>query len=440
MTGVPAADALSAVTEQASNGEVAAPPRSPRRQFVTETVPRLRQDPYSLYAEWMERGSVHGVLPGLWLVMGHADGTTVLKDSERFSNDYRKSRRWQIQSHSERIERISRAVGVVDPPDHTRLRNILVRFFSAPVIAALRPRVERNVEQLVEPLVERVRDGEAVDIVSTLAFPLPTAVIGDLLGVPPGDWPTLSRWSEDIIAAGDLFIPVEDMARGNRSAHEMAEYFLALGKERRGHPGEDLLSTLVRAWDDGRIVSEEEFLSGCCSLLMAGHKTTLNLIANGTAALLRHPAQHAMLREDPSLIRSAVEEVLRYDAPVQFMVRVAPRHVELQGHAISRGERVYVGLAASNRDPVRFDRADQLDITRRKNYHLSFGAGIHFCLGAHLARMEGQLAIGSLLSKLPGLELVEDRVELNNAINLRGFRRLPVALDGGPAARASAAR
>jgi cytochrome P450 len=406
-----------------------------RGRFLNETIPALKRDPYSVYRAWHGDAPAQRLLPGLWVINGHGDATAGFKDWHRFSNDYRNSRgfrRKPVESKPGGLERIARAVGELDPPDHTRLRNLVSGSLTSQRVKEMVPMVRSLVDRLLEPIVERARAGEVVDLVDGLAFPLPVAVIGSLLGIPQADWEALRHWSEDILFAGDPFVPPEDMAKANAAADGMGDYFLALGDERRKRPGDDLVSILVRALDDGRMHSEEEFLSMCSVLLVAGHTTTLNLIANGILALMRHRSELQRLHDDPTLTRTAVEEFLRYDAPVHFMGRVALEDVEIDGQRIARGDRVYLGIAAANRDPRRFHEPDAIDIGRRNNRHLSFGAGIHVCVGAHLGRLEGQTAIGSLVARLPGLSL-GDRAPLRNTqIAIPRLETLPLVLDGSP--------
>ena len=384
-----------------------------------------------MYAEWNEDGPVHRGLPGLWVVGGYADARHVLKDHRHFSNDYRNSRGFRRRPRSnDGLERIARAVGEVDPPDHARLRELLSTALTPEKVERLVPEVHASVDRLLEPLEERARSGEVVDIVEALALPLPVTVIGGVLGIPAADWEPLRRWSEDVLFAGDPFILPQDMARANAAANNLAEYFLALGAERRRRPRDDLVSTLIRALDDGRLVSEEEYLSACAVLMVAGHTTTLNLIANGIHALVRNPAQLRRLHAHPDLLGDAVEELLRYDAPVHFMRRVTLEDVDLEGHRIPKGDRVYVALAAANRDPARFAEPEVLDIARPHNRHLSFGLGIHFCLGAHLGRLEGQAAIGSVVSRLPRLALADEPPKRNTQIAIPRLETLPLVLDG----------
>jgi cytochrome P450 len=308
-----------------------------------------------------------------------------------------------------------------DPPDHTRLRRLVATAFTMRRVELLRPRVAEITEDLLAGLAGQ----DEVDLVDAFAFPLPVTVICELLGVPHADRDAFRAWSTTLVSAGEA----ETLAVAGR---DMAAYLRQLIAAKRAAPADDMVSALVQAHeDDGDRLTEAELVAMAFLLLVAGHETTVNLIANGVLALLRHPDQLAALRGDPALLSGAVEEFLRYDGPISHAtLRYTVEPVELSGVTIPAGEFVVVSLSSANRDGDRFPDADRLDITRAAGGHLAFGHGIHFCLGAPLARLEGQIAIGRLLDRFPGLSLAVDPDQLRwrNSTLLRGLESLPVRL------------
>jgi cytochrome P450 len=315
----------------------------------------------------------------------------------------------------------------LNPPDHTRLRHLVGKAFAPSIVAMLRPRIERLVAQLLN---DAFAGGGEVDLISEFAYLLPVTVISELLGVPPEDCGMLHRWSHDLTLAFDAdfdFVqPPDILAQRDRACTAFAEYFLDLAEQRRRRPCEDLISRLTAVEEQGDVLSLKELLSTCELLLVAGHETTVNLIGNGTLALLRHPAQLDLLRRDPWLAGNAIEELLRYDSPLQFIARTALTDAEFVGQRIPAGDLVIALIAAANRDPEVFDSPDCLDLSRTTGHHLAFGLGIHTCLGARLARLEGQIALTALAS-LPGLALAGEPVYRDNPV-LRGPAVLPVRL------------
>jgi len=312
-----------------------------------------------------------------------------------------------------------------DPPDHTRLRGLVNKAFTPRVVEGLRP----HIQKIVDGLLARVEGAGTMDLIEEFAYPLPVTVICQMLGVPVEDRERFKQWGLDIARGLDAILlpPDSDVARRSVAArHALADYFRALIAERRAAPRGDMLSDLIAAEEAGDKLSEDELLATCILLLVAGHETTVNLIGNGTLALLRHPDQLRRLREDPGLIGSAVEELLRYDGPVQRTARIPSADVRFDGLTIGKGEMVMPFIGAADRDPAQFPDPDRLDITRTDNRHIAFGWGIHFCLGAPLARVEGQIAIGTLVQRLPRLALATDRPEYRQSLTLRGLTTLPV--------------
>jgi len=294
------------------------------------------------------------------------------------------------------------------------------------VVEGLRPRIQ----QIVDGLLDGVAARGSMDLIEEFAYPIPVAVICEMLGVPVEDHERFKDWSLDIARGLDLIWLGPDSEVGRRSVaarHSLAEYFRGLIAQRRAAPRADMLSGLIAAEEAGDKLNETELLATCILLLIAGHETTVNLIGNGTLALLRHRDQLRRLQQDPTLIGSAIEELLRYDGPVQRTARIPSEDVTIGGRTIARGEMVMPFIGAADRDPVQFPEPDRLDIGRADNRHIAFGWGIHFCLGAPLARIEGQIAINTLLRRLPKLALATDRPEYRQSLTLRGLKALPVS-------------
>ncbi|MFC4852085.1 cytochrome P450 family protein [Actinophytocola glycyrrhizae] len=387
------------------------------------------QDPYSLYRRLRADAPVHeAVMPrGLtvWVVSRYADAREALANP-MLHKDMRHAKdlfeRHSAAGADGRLFDQDLASHMLnsDPPDHTRLRTLVAKAFTMRRVELLRPRVEEITEELLADLAGRDR----ADLVDAFAFPLPVTVISELLGVPPANRDEFRDWSTTMLSAGEA----ESVAAAGQ---EMAAYLHQLIAAKRADPADDMLSALIHVRDGGDGLTEAELVSMAFLLLIAGHETTVNLIANGVLALLRDPAQLAALRADPALLPGAVEEFLRYDGPVNHAtLRYTTEPVEIGGTRIPAGEFVLVSLSSANRDDDRFTGADRLDVTRAAGGHLAFGHGIHFCLGAPLARLEGQIAIGGLLARFPDLALDIDPAELRwrNTTLLRGLESLPVRL------------
>lgn len=314
-----------------------------------------------------------------------------------------------------------------DPPDHTRLRALVSKAFTPRVVETLRGRIQ----DIVDRSLDRVAGAPRMDVIEELAYPLPVAVISELLGVPAEDSEAVKEWSRDVARALDaIALPVgpDVIERGRRATAAMAEYFRSLIGERRRRPGSDLLTGLVEAEEAGDRLTERELLATCVLLYVAGHETTVNLIGNGLLALLRHPAERRRLQGDPGLLPGAIEELLRYDGPVQRTGRMAACDAEIGGVPIPEGSLVLGLLGAANRDPARFAEPDRLDLGRDEPRHLAFGAGIHYCLGGPLARLEAQVAIGTVLRRFPAMTLDIEHPAWRPSSTLRGLEALPVTL------------
>jgi unspecific monooxygenase len=326
----------------------------------------------------------------------------------------------------------------MDPPDHTRLRRLVSKAFTARLIERLRPRAE----ELVAELLDAVPAGVTADLLGALAYPLPVILISELLGVPPEDRDLFKGWS-DALARGldpDFLLPADDLAQRDAARAQFADYFRELAARRRAEPRDDLLSALVAVSDGGSALSEEELLATCVLLLVAGHETTVNLIGNGALALLRHPGQLAWFREHPEESAAAVEELLRYDPPVQLTLRAALEERQVAGTTLAKGEMVLLITGAANRDPAVFPAPDRLDLTRYAGAgraetprHLAFGHGIHFCLGAPLARLEGQIALRRLFER--EVTLADVPVSYRDNLALRGLSALPGTIGASRAGR-----
>jgi cytochrome P450 len=392
--------------------------------------PAVRADPYPLYRRMQQDDPTHRSPLGFHVFTRYDDCLTVLKHPQ-MSSDMRHGAGYaEFLEQQPAAKQMATAMEgkrpflLLDPPDHTRLRGLVSKAFTPRTVERLRPRIQ----QLVDELIDDVQPKGAMEVVEDLAYPLPVVIICEMLGVPPADHERFKGWSRDL-ARGldpDFVQPVEALERRFETVLAFHEYFRELIARRRSDPGDDLLTALVHAEEQGDTLTEDEVLGTCTLLLVAGHETTVNLIGNGVLALLRHRDQLEKLWADRGLIKSAVEEILRYDPPVQFDGRVAMAAVEVGGVTIEQGEQPILILAAANRDPQQFEAPDRFDVTRADNRHLSFGHGLHFCLGAPLARVEGQLALGTLVARLPLMELAIDEPVYKENLILRGLASLPV--------------
>ncbi|MBV8931356.1 MAG: cytochrome P450 [Kutzneria sp.] len=379
--------------------------------------PSFLADPYPHYRHLRENAPMYRSSSGLWVATRHADCTDVVRDS-RLGRPA-EGERDVTNSHNMDLSFLS-----MDPPDHTRLRRLVSKAFTAKVVSGLQPRVQ----QLVDELLDRMRGQREVDLISAFAHPLPVRVISEMLGVPYADHERFAQWSDALgNALGPGFLLTEEQLRERMEAKaEFDDYFRGLIAARRREPAQDLLSELVMAEENGDSLTEQELVDILALLLVAGHETTVNLIGNGTLALLRHRDQFEYLRDNPDRAADAVEELLRYDSPVQTIIRYAHTDIEIGGHRVAGGEGVVALVGAANHDPTVFTDPDRLDLTRSSVRHLSFGQGIHFCLGAPLARLEGRLALACLVRALPAMELLDADPPRRKALVLRGLTELRV--------------
>jgi cytochrome P450 len=309
-----------------------------------------------------------------------------------------------------------------DPPDHTRLRSLVSKAFTPRAVESLRPRIE----QIVDEHLDAVADSGRMDVIEDLAYPLPVTVIAEMLGVPASERAQFKAWSDDIVLGLGVNNSIDDARRSRKAVRELQAYFARAAEERRREPREDLLSALVAAEEEGDRLTAAEVYQTCDLLLVAGHETTTNLIGNGLLALLRHREQWELLRRDPSLIDGAVEELLRYDSPVQATGRGYPDGYDVDGVHVEPHTQLFLLLGAGNRDPAQFPDPERLDITRTDVKPLSFGHGIHYCLGAPLARIEGAIALRAIAERFPDVRLASDRLEWSPNLILRGLKSLPV--------------
>lgn len=387
-------------------------------------APEFVADPYPTYHRLRAEDPVHHSALGFWVLTRYADVIAMLRDPRLVKEPiaaFVAARFGMAVPPGLGLSMLDR-----DPPDHTRLRGLVSKAFTPKALEALRP----HIRQIVDGLLAKVEGKGEMDLIEEFAYPLPVRVICEMLGVPVADHERFKGWGLDIARGLDAIMlpPDSEVARRSMAGrHALAGYFRELIAERRAAPREDMLSALIAAEEAGDKLNEDELLATCLLLLVAGHETTVNLIGNGSLALLRHPAELRRLRENPGLIGSAVEELLRYDGPVQRTARIPGEDVTIGGVTIPKGEMVMPFLGAADRDPAQFPDPDRLDITRADNRHIAFGMGIHFCLGAPLARMEGQIAINAMLERLPKLALATDRPEYRESLTLRGLKALPVS-------------
>jgi hypothetical protein len=391
-------------------------------------VRTVREWPYPHYRTLRERDPVHRsrAIRG-WFLFRHADCLAVLRDG-RFSADdrnyagYATQRAWEVADGladpdvPEEPPMLRR-----DPPDHTRLRRLVSKAFSPRAIEKLRPRVEELTDELLTTLGRRGQ----FDLIRDFAVPFPVTIIAEMLGIPARDFQTFKRWSDHLVGFLDpLASPGPEKLR--RTVEEFRAYMSRLADLRRREPADDLLTALVQAEDAGDRLSASELDGTLALLLAAGNETTTNLIGNSVLALLRHPAELARLREEPDVAERAVEELLRWDSPVQLTMRIPTETIDFGGVRFEKHQAVVTVLGAANRDPAAFANADVLDLGREPNEHLSFGYGIHFCLGAQLARLEGRVALAELARRFPDIRLATGRPRWRRLTFLRGVEALPV--------------
>ena len=380
------------------------------------------QDPYPVYAALRERDPVHrSALMNAWMFSRHADIDTILRDHRRFSNDPRKgtlsSRQRAGLPADEEFTML-----FLDPPDHKRLRALVNKAFTPKAVNALEP----HIRSLLGSLLDEIDDPAGFDLMQAVAQPLPVIVIAEMLGVPPEDRAQFKIWSDQRARTLEPSIDARERALADAANKSLNDYFRPIIEERRADPKDDIVSALAQAEEEGDRLTELEMLNMLRLLLIAGNETTTNLIGNGVLALLRHPDQLQRLRDDPSLIPLAVDELLRFDSPVQTDFRRALEDCEVNGFPLKKRDNIVLMLGAANRDPDVFDDPNRLDVGRGDRSHLSFGRGIHHCIGAPLARLEGRVVLEMLLERFSQISLRDEQPRFRNSIVLRGLESLPV--------------
>ncbi|MFF4160091.1 cytochrome P450 [Streptomyces sp. NPDC001678] len=390
--------------------------------------PRFVADPYPGFERLRAAGRAHWFEPSRqWLVPRHADVSALLRDRRlgrtylhRFTHE-EFGRTPPPPEHEPFHTLNDQGLLDLEPPDHTRIRRLVSQAFTPRTVERLAPVVRRLARELVDGLLA---EGGG-DLMTTLAEPLPVAVIAETLGIPAADRGLLRPWSADICGMYELNPGEETARRAVRASAEFSAYLRSLIAARRADPGDDLISALIVAHDEGDRLTEQEMVSTCVLLLNAGHEATVNTTGNGWWTLFRHPEQLAALHADHGLLPGAIEELMRYDTPLQLFERWVLDDIEIGGTLVPRGSEVALLLGSANRDPARFPAPDRLDLTRADNPHLSFGAGIHYCLGAPLARLELAASFGELLRRAPKLRLVAEP-EWRTGFVIRGLRELLV--------------
>lgn len=388
--------------------------------------PNFLADPYSFYQYLREEDPIHRSPYGMWVLSRYADVATALRDSRLSS----RPSRYSVHSLSNR-QRFPAAkiaghlLPFLDPPDHTRLRRLLAKVITETLVVDIRGRIRQIVNELLNPLVDQ---GE-MDIIKDFANLLPVFVIAEILGIPNQDRRLLKEWSSCFFYIFSPMPSTETYQRLNQAILDFSAYLRELVVHRRRQPQRDVISSLIHVRDELGQLSEDELIATCILLFANGEETLAHLIGNGMLALLKSPAQLRMLRNQPTLIKSAVEELLRYDTPAQVVGRTATEIMRWHGRIIPAGDPVFLLLGSANRDPDRFSDPDRLNITREDNDHLGFGGGRHSCLGAGIARAEAQIAINTLLALTQDIVLVSNTVKWRDSIFIRGVDSLPVRFE-----------
>lgn len=398
---------------------------------ITPTIdmrdPAFRIDPHHLLRALRDADGLPRDVLGIWLACHHADCSAGLRQTKLSREPWRspvygKLRPFMAESTLERV--VEQWMLFNDPPKHTRLRRLVNGAFKPPVVEALRDRVLAVTDQLLAELPPDT----GFEVMSTLAQPLPVRVICDVLGLPAGDFLRTKSWSDALALVVEPVVRRESRQASNRAAEEMVAYLRAhIQDHRRAQRRDTLLGLLIAAQDDDDALSDDELLGNLVLLFVAGHETTTNLIGNGLFTLLRHPGQLARLRAHPDLMGSAIEEMLRYEGPVNMLSRIPMEPLTLRGEVVQPGETIFFMVGGANRDPAVFDDPDRFDIARSPNPHLAFGAGIHYCVGAPLARLEAEVVFTRLLQRHPELALDDPVPRWRTLINLRGLEVLRVS-------------
>jgi cytochrome P450 len=394
-------------------------------------LPEFQADPYPHYHRLRAEDPIHRTRNyfGESVLTRFADVKAVLRDSRfevwKLPRQFEEKSRFlaPMRRDLRTLAQVTRwSLLFLDPPEHTRLRARINKAFSRAAVI----RMTSHVQEIVDELLDRVRDRRRMDLITDFAGPLPALAIGRMLGAPDADRDPLTRLSDELGRVLDPMLSLETLARLDTVAGEFQEYLKSLFARRRAEPRDDLISALLALEETGERLGEDALVSLCMLLFIAGQETVANLLGNWMLALLQQPDQRERLQREPERVPDAVDEMLRHDSPVQLVARVPREDAEIAGATIRAGERVTLCLGAANRDPSQFSDPDRLDLTRCPHRHLAFGDGIHYCVGALLARVEGTIAIRSLIQRLPDLRLATDRLERRENIALRGLRTLPV--------------
>ncbi|MBW4636527.1 MAG: cytochrome P450 [Iphinoe sp. HA4291-MV1] len=387
-------------------------------------------NPYPIYHRLRSEDPVHRYfLEDDWVLTRYADVKAILRSGRvRTHNqpELLQLKNQYLQNQGKNLNALDHASNkflfYMNPPDHTRLRGLVVKAFSPAVVERMRP----CIQQIVNDLLGQIQSKGTMDVITDLASPLPVTVIGKMLGIPNEAQDQLHQWSNVLFRILDSLVSLEEYEVINKVIEDFQEYLRNLVAEREKDPQEDLISTLIAAREENERLSQEELLATCILLFMTGEETTVNTIGNGMLALLNHPEQLKTLIQEPTIIQNAVEEILRYDSPVQMTTRIAIDNIEIGNQTIQAGEKIIICLGSANRDPAQFPNPEQLNLNRTENNHLAFGDGIHYCLGSALARAQAQIAINTLLQQFPDLKLASDKLEWRKNIVLRGLKTLPV--------------
>ena len=391
-------------------------------------------NPYPTYHEWLEGGRLFwspDFFGGAWVLPHYKDNIELLRESDRLTTEKSGGLVAQFppEYHAELRsldEYLARWLAFIDPPKHLRIRRLLQKGFTQDVLNSFRP----SVQQIVDELLAQGMPGGKLDMMSDFAYSLPVRVVCAMLGVPDRDHATFVQWMDELaMFLGNASSTVEAARQAKEALDKLTNYFRELVPERRNHAGQDLLSILVRAEEEGDVLSEEELYAQCVFFLFAGHETTSNLIGNGLWCLFRHADQFELLRTQPSLVPGFIEETLRYEGPMQYTFRMARRDFDLFGHTIKKRQVLVFLFGAANRDPEVFADPDTFDITRQKNTHLTFGYGLHHCIGAATARMEADIAFSTLLQRLYNIRLLIDNPQWRDVFRFRGLKSLPVQFE-----------
>ena len=395
----------------------------------------FKSQPYATYAALRAAAPIYCRVAAdgqtaIWFFTRYEDVAALLRDHKRFVKNVTNTLPPDVRAQQQPPPPLLRLLGNhmlnLDPPDHTRLRALVNKAFTGQMVTQLEPRIQMIADQLLD----QVQHQGQMDLIEDFAFPLPMIVIAELLGIPPRDRLRFRNWSTAFVTpSANLERSSKKMAKAGQVMEDFTRYMRQIFAARRREPRQDLISHLLQAEENGDTLSEEELFSMVILLIVAGHETTVNLIGNGMLALLQHPEQKALLQAQPALLPAAIEEMIRYDGPVErATMRFAAEEVRYGGQTIHRGDAVSLVLAGADHDPAHFANPACFDITRENNRHLGFGLGIHYCLGSALARVEGQIAINTLLQRFPTLQLTTpvDQLKWRTIPILRGLHHLPV--------------